>query len=148
MRSAGKCIAGQASICPRQRTARRPDPFPYHVHAGKRTRSTRARIPSLESAGCPYRGGALGRHHQITPFLLGWHALPTGDLEGIRAHLDHLTWLGVDALWISPFYPSPQEDFGYDVSDYCDVDPTYGDLAAFDRLLADAHERACACWWT
>ncbi len=66
---------------------------------------------------------------------------PTGDLEGIRAHLDHLTWLGVDALWISPFYPSPQEDFGYDVSDYCDVDPVYGDLAAFDRLLADAHDR-------
>jgi alpha-glucosidase len=65
----------------------------------------------------------------------------TGDLEGIRARLDHLTWLGVDALWISPFYPSPQADFGYDVSDYCDVDPTYGDLAAFDRLLADAHER-------
>jgi alpha-glucosidase len=65
----------------------------------------------------------------------------TGDLAGIEAHLDHLSWLGVDALWISPFFPSPQADFGYDVSDYCDVDPLYGDLAAFDRLLAACHDR-------
>jgi alpha-glucosidase len=65
----------------------------------------------------------------------------TGDLAGIEAHLDHLSWLGVDALWISPFFPSPQADFGYDVSDYCDVDPLFGDLAAFDRLLAACHDR-------
>ena len=64
-----------------------------------------------------------------------------GDLEGIRRHLDHLSWLGVDALWISPFYRSPMADFGYDVSDYCDVDPLFGDLDAFDRLLGDAHDR-------
>ena len=62
-----------------------------------------------------------------------------GDLEGIRAHLDDLAWLGVDALWISPFFRSPMADFGYDVSDYCDVDPLFGDLAAFDALVADAH---------
>jgi alpha-glucosidase len=66
---------------------------------------------------------------------------PTGDLAGIEAHLDHLVWLGVDAVWISPFYPSPQADFGYDVADFCDVDPLYGDLAAFDRLLAACHGR-------
>lgn len=65
-----------------------------------------------------------------------------GDLEGVRAHLDHLEWLGVDAIWLSPFYPSPMKDFGYDVSDYCDVDPLFGDLDAFDRLVADAHERS------
>jgi alpha-glucosidase len=64
-----------------------------------------------------------------------------GDLEGIRRHLDHLAWLGVDALWISPFYRSPMKDAGYDVSDFCAVDPTFGTLADFDRLLADAHER-------
>jgi alpha-glucosidase len=64
-----------------------------------------------------------------------------GDLEGIRRHLDHLSWLGVDAIWISPFFRSPMADFGYDVSDYCDVDPLFGDLDAFDRLLADAHDR-------
>jgi alpha-glucosidase len=62
-----------------------------------------------------------------------------GDLDGIRAHLAELAWLGIDALWISPFYRSPMADFGYDVSDYCDVDPIFGDLAAFDALLAEAH---------
>jgi alpha-glucosidase len=64
-----------------------------------------------------------------------------GDLEGIRARLDHLAWLGVDAIWICPFYRSPMTDFGYDVMDYCDVDPLFGTLDDFDRLLADAHAR-------
>jgi alpha-glucosidase len=64
-----------------------------------------------------------------------------GDLEGIRRRLDHLAWLGVDAVWLSPFQPSPMADFGYDVADYCDVDPLFGTLADFDRLLADAHAR-------
>src|SRR5437879_11962044 len=49
-----------------------------------------------------------------------------GDLEGIRRHLDHLEWLGVDAVWVSPFYRSPMADFGYDIADYCDVDPVFG----------------------
>jgi alpha-glucosidase len=62
-----------------------------------------------------------------------------GDLEGIRTHLPHLAWLGVDAVWLSPFYRSPMADYGYDVSDYCDVDPLFGTLADFDRLVADAH---------
>ncbi len=64
-----------------------------------------------------------------------------GDLGGIRAHLDHIARLGVDALWLSPIYRSPMADFGYDVSDYCDVDPLFGSLAEFDQLLAEAHER-------
>ena len=64
-----------------------------------------------------------------------------GDLEGIRRRLDHLTWLGVDAVWVSPFFPSPMVDFGYDISDYTGVDPRFGDLQSFDRLLADAHRR-------
>ena len=64
-----------------------------------------------------------------------------GDLEGIRSHLDHLSWLGVDAIWLSPFYRSPMADFGYDVSDYCDVDPLFGTMDDFDRLLGEAHER-------
>ena len=63
-----------------------------------------------------------------------------GDLPGITARLGHLTWLGVDALWLSPFYTSPQRDGGYDVSDYRDVDPRFGTLADFDTLLARAHE--------
>jgi alpha-glucosidase len=64
-----------------------------------------------------------------------------GDLEGIRRKLDHLQWLGVDAIWLSPFFTSPMADYGYDVADYCDVDPIFGTLADFDRLLAEAHDR-------
>ncbi|QBI20983.1 DUF3459 domain-containing protein [Egibacter rhizosphaerae] len=64
-----------------------------------------------------------------------------GDLDGVRRHLDHLAWLGVDALWLSPIYRSPMADFGYDVADHTDVDPLFGDLATFDSLLADAHAR-------
>ena len=63
-----------------------------------------------------------------------------GDLEGIRSRLPYLRDLGVDALWLTPFYPSPQADHGYDVADYCDVDPRFGTLADFDALLGDAHE--------
>jgi alpha-glucosidase len=64
-----------------------------------------------------------------------------GDLPGITRRLDYLRWLGVDALWISPIYPSPMADFGYDVSDYTDVHPLFGTLEDFDRLLAEAHAR-------
>lgn len=64
-----------------------------------------------------------------------------GDLEGIRRRLDYLEWLGVDAVWISPFFPSPMKDFGYDIADYTDIDAIFGEMADFDRLLADAHER-------
>ena len=58
-----------------------------------------------------------------------------GDLKGIRQRLDYLVWLGVDAIWISPIYPSPMADFGYDVSDYCGIDPLFGSLADFDALV-------------
>ena len=64
-----------------------------------------------------------------------------GDLAGITGKLDYLRDLGVDAVWISPFFKSPQDDCGYDISDFCDVDGQYGTLADFDALLAAAHER-------
>jgi len=64
-----------------------------------------------------------------------------GDLDGIREGLDHLVGLGVDAVWISPIFPSPMADFGYDVSDYRGIDAIFGDLAAFDRLVAEAHRK-------
>jgi alpha-glucosidase len=64
-----------------------------------------------------------------------------GDLRGIRSRLDYLVELGVDALWISPIYPSPMADFGYDISDYCDIDPRFGNLADFDALAAEARAR-------
>jgi alpha-glucosidase len=62
-----------------------------------------------------------------------------GDLAGIIAHLDHIVDLGVDAIWLSPIFPSPMADFGYDVADYCGVDPLFGSIEAFDRLIAEAH---------
>jgi len=62
-----------------------------------------------------------------------------GDLPGITAHLDHIASLGVDAIWISPFFTSPMADYGYDVADYRDVDPSFGTLADFDTLVARAH---------
>jgi len=68
-----------------------------------------------------------------------------GDLNGIIEKLDYLNGtedsLGVDAIWLSPIFPSPMADFGYDVSDYCDIHPLFGDLAIFDRLVAEAHRR-------
>ncbi|WP_431271660.1 alpha-amylase family glycosyl hydrolase [Dankookia sp. P2] len=64
-----------------------------------------------------------------------------GDLRGIARRLDHLLGLGVDAVWISPFYPSPLADFGYDVADHCNVDPAFGTLDDFDALVAAAHGR-------
>ncbi|MDR7386058.1 MAG: alpha-amylase family glycosyl hydrolase, partial [Armatimonadota bacterium] len=64
-----------------------------------------------------------------------------GDLRGLLQRLDYLAQLGVGAVWLTPFYPSPQRDFGYDVSDYCEVDPTMGTRADFDRLVAEAHRR-------
>jgi alpha-glucosidase len=64
-----------------------------------------------------------------------------GDLAGIESRLDYLAGLGIDAIWLSPIYPSPMEDFGYDIAEYCDIDPMFGDLAGFDRLLAAIHAR-------
>ncbi|MCT9933849.1 glycoside hydrolase family 13 protein [Planotetraspora sp. A-T 1434] len=62
-----------------------------------------------------------------------------GDLPGVRSRLPYLAELGVDAIWLTPFYPSPMADGGYDVADYRDVDPLFGSLADFDALVADAH---------
>jgi alpha-glucosidase len=63
-----------------------------------------------------------------------------GDLAGIAQHLEHIASLGVAAIWLSPFFTSPMKDFGYDISDFNDVDPLFGSLADFDRLIARAHE--------
>ena len=66
-------------------------------------------------------------------------ATAIGDLRGILGRLDHLAELGVDVVWLSPIYPSPQDDNGYDISDYQDVDPAFGTLADLDEL----HRRRC-----
>jgi alpha-glucosidase len=64
-----------------------------------------------------------------------------GDLNGVIEKLDYLKTLGVQAIWLSPFYPSPMIDFGYDVADYCEVDPMFGSLNDFDHLVTESHRR-------
>jgi alpha-glucosidase len=64
-----------------------------------------------------------------------------GDLPGITSRLDYIKWLGIDGLWLSPIYPSPMADFGYDISDYTGIHPMFGTLEDFDRLLQEAHAR-------
>jgi alpha-glucosidase len=86
-----------------------------------------------------WRGAVV---YQIYPrSFLDTNADGVGDLNGVRRGLDYIAALGVDALWLSPFFKSPMKDFGYDVSDYRDVDPMFGSLADFDMLLAEAHAR-------
>jgi len=96
-----------------------------------------ARLPSVQTAHEWWRGAAI---YQIYPrSFADTNGDGIGDLPGITAHLDHVASLGVDAIWLSPFFTSPMLDFGYDVSDYCDVDPIFGTLADFDTLVARAH---------
>ncbi len=96
-----------------------------------------ARLPSVQTAREWWRGAAI---YQIYPrSFADTNGDGIGDLPGITAHLDHVASLGVDAIWLSPFFTSPMLDFGYDVSDYCDVDPIFGTLADFDTLVARAH---------
>ena len=85
-----------------------------------------------------WRGAAI---YQIYPrSFMDSNGDGIGDLPGITSRLEHVADLGVDAIWVSPFFTSPMKDFGYDVSDYCDVDPIFGTLADFDALVARAHE--------
>jgi len=88
-------------------------------------------------------GDAAGRRARLGTDGAEFNAVRdgAGDLEGIRLKLDYLVRLGIDAIWICPFQPSPMADFGYDVANYCDVDPLFGTLGDFDRLLGDAHDR-------
>jgi alpha-glucosidase len=91
----------------------------------------------MATAGQWWRGAVI---YQIYPrSFLDSDGDGVGDLPGIIARLDHVASLGVDAIWISPFFRSPMADFGYDIADYRDVDPLFGTLEDFDRLLAKAH---------
>ncbi len=84
-----------------------------------------------------WRGGVI---YQIYPRSFSDESGDgVGDLAGVTARLDHVARLGADAIWLSPFFPSPMKDFGYDVSDYCGVDPLFGTLEDFRSLLARAH---------
>ena len=101
-------------------------------------RLSRIEIAQTQAGARPWwRGAAI---YQVYP--RSYHDSNgdgVGDLPGITARLDHIAALGVDAIWISPFFTSPMADFGYDVADYCDVDPIFGTLADFDALIEQAH---------
>lgn len=88
----------------------------------------------------PWWQGAVGYEVYVRSFADS-SGDGVGDLAGITARLDYLQWLGVDAVWITPFYPSPGHDHGYDVSDYCGVSPRHGTLDDFDALVREAHRR-------
>src|SRR5262249_31200783 len=103
-----------------------------------------------------FRGGQPSKHPRTTSTPWWKHAViyeiyprsfqdsnvdGIGDLNGITERLDYLHDLGIDAIWLSPIYPSPQVDFGYDISDYENIDPQYGTLADFDRLISEANKR-------
>ncbi|MGL4541892.1 MAG: alpha-amylase family glycosyl hydrolase [Polymorphobacter sp.] len=94
--------------------------------------------PVADADSSPWwRGAAI---YQVYPrSFADSNADGIGDLAGITAHLDYIAALGVDMVWLSPFFKSPMRDFGYDVADYCDVDPIFGTLADFDALIARAH---------
>ena len=98
--------------------------------------------PTLEPRMENFRWWQRGIIYQIYPrSFKDSNGDGIGDLAGIRGKLDYLQELGVDAIWISPIYPSPMADFGYDISDYTDIDPVFGTLAEFDALVGDAHQR-------
>ena len=88
----------------------------------------------------PWWRGAVGYEIYVRSFSDS-NGDGLGDLAGITSRLDYLSWLGIDALWLTPFYPSPGHDHGYDVSDYCAVSPRHGTLEDFDVLVAEAHRR-------
>ncbi|MBA2461502.1 MAG: DUF3459 domain-containing protein [Actinobacteria bacterium] len=97
-----------------------------------------ARSLRLSPAASPWWRRAVGYEIYLRSFSDS-NGDGVGDLPGVRERLDYLSWLGIDTLWLTPFFPSPMHDQGYDVADYRDIDRTYGTLDDFDRLLADAH---------
>ncbi|MEO0399179.1 MAG: alpha-glucosidase [Pseudomonadota bacterium] len=96
-----------------------------------------ASVSEGDGAATWWRGATI---YQVYPrSFLDTNGDGVGDLPGVVKGLDYIAHLGVDGLWLSPFFTSPMRDYGYDVADYCDVDPVFGTLADFDRLLAKAH---------
>ena len=129
-------VAATGVVVARRRHAR-PDLEPDEIRERLHQRFAEAVAPA---AGEPWWKTAVV--YQIYPrSFADSDGDGIGDLRGITARLDHLSALGVDVIWLSPVYPSPQDDNGYDISDYQDIEPVFGTLADFDALLAAVHER-------
>src|SRR4051812_15808694 len=146
--------SGQASI--RAMAAAGPARWtPTRAGAYRVTRascSSAARKEAMERASSEFlkvRGGSGGYRwwqrgtiYQVYPrSFMDSDNDGVGDLRGIVSRLDYVRWLGVDAIWISPIYPSPMKDFGYDVADYTAIHPMFGTLEDFDQLVREAHLR-------
>lgn len=110
------------------------------MEAGRKTQIAEALLDATEPVGDEWWRGAMFYEVYLRSFQDS-DGDGIGDLPGLISRLDYIKALNVDGLWLSPFYPSPQEDFGYDVTDLCGVDPMYGTLADFDRLITKAHDR-------
>ncbi|MGH7875202.1 MAG: alpha-amylase family glycosyl hydrolase [Candidatus Binatia bacterium] len=103
---------------------------------------TSQRIEQARQGAVTYLWWQRGIIYQVYPrSFMDSNGDGVGDLVGLISRLDYLRWLGVDAVWISPLYPSPMKDFGYDVADYTAIHPLFGTLADFDRLITEAHAR-------
>jgi len=108
------------------------------IEAGRKTQIAEALLDPRPPVGDAWWRGAM--FYEV--YLRSYHDSDgdgIGDLPGLISRLDYIASLNVDGLWLSPFYPSPQEDFGYDVTDICGVDPMFGTMADLDRLIAEAH---------
>jgi alpha-glucosidase len=113
-------------------------PAPAQAQAKSETENTGA-APAMTANPNWYKGALI---YEIYPrSFQDSNGDGIGDLNGITSRLDYLKVLGVDAIWLTPIYPSPQVDFGYDISDYEGIDPQYGTMADFDRLVAEAKKR-------
>ena len=100
------------------------------------------RAGQIEKTTTTYLWWQRGIIYQVYPrSFMDSNGDGVGDLAGLISRLDYLRWLGVDAVWISPLYPSPMKDFGYDVADYTAIHPLFGTLADFARLISEAHAR-------
>ena len=104
------------------------------------TSTTPTPVTAGSDGAQPWWCGAVGYEVYVRSFADS-NGDGLGDLAGITSRLDYLSWLGVDAVWLTPFYPSPGHDHGYDVSDYCAVEPRHGTLEDFDALVGEAHRR-------
>src|SRR5690349_10416334 len=101
-----------------------------------------ASVPKNQGDAANYLWWQKGVIYQVYPrSFMDNNGDGVGDLAGLIARLDYLHWLGVDAIWLSPIFPSPMKDFGYDISNYVGIDPLFGTMSDFDQLLSLAHEQ-------